>query len=292
MPATGSKSSGRLSFELLDETLDLNNTETYHLSIQVALDGFLFAILDPARSKYLGLKKYSFEKTFNPDRQYDEIKALLEMDPFLQRTFHGVSCIFTEPRSTLLPAALFLKDHLKLYFEFNHVLNDLDELHYNYLKKEDAYLVFPVYSEIANLFLQRWINTGFFNQATPFIDAILSIEDAKDRIAGINLNEGHFDIIVVENNRLKYHNNFSFRAVEDFLYFVLFVFDKLGLEQESTPLLISGEIDKFSEHPALIRKYFRKLSFQPAPSVFRYPPSFHKIQDHQLLNLLRIYHCA
>ena len=81
MPVTGSKSSGRLSFELLDETLDLNNTETYHLSIQVALDGFLFAILDPARSKYLGLKKYSFEKTFNPDRQYDEIKALLEMDP-------------------------------------------------------------------------------------------------------------------------------------------------------------------------------------------------------------------
>ena len=292
MPATGSKSSGRLSFELLDETLDLNNTETYHLSIQIALDGFLFAILDPAGSKYLGLKKYTFEKAFNPDRQYDEIKAILETDPFFQRPFHGVSCICNESRSTLLPAALFLKDNLKLYFQFNHVLNDLDELHYNYLKKEDAYLVFPVYSEIANLFLQKWINTGFFNQATPFIDTILSVENTKGRIAGINFNEGHFDIIAVENNRLKYHNNFSFRTDEDFLYFVLFVFDKLGLAQESTPLLISGEIDKFSERPALMKKYFRKISFQPAPSAFRYPPSFHKIQDHSLLNLLRVYQCV
>ena len=74
MPGTGSKSSGRLSFELLDETLDLNNTETYHLSIQVALDGFLFAILDPAGSKYLGLKKYSFEKML---AQYSEIYSRL-----------------------------------------------------------------------------------------------------------------------------------------------------------------------------------------------------------------------
>ena len=136
------------------------------------------------------------------------------------------------------------------------------------------------------------MNTGFFTQASPFIDTILSIENAKGKIAGINFNDGHFDIIVVENNKLKYHNNFSFRTDEDVLYFILFVFDKLGLDQESTPLLISGEFDKFSERPSMMKKYFRKLSFQPAPSVFRYPPSFHKIQDHSLLNLLRIYHCA
>ncbi|MFC2111768.1 DUF3822 family protein [Bacteroidota bacterium] len=292
MPATGSKSSGRLQYELLDETLDLNKTQFYHLSIQVSLDGFLFAILDPAGSRYIGLKSYQFDRVPNPDKQLDEIKAIMDQDPFLQRPYQGVSCIYNEARSTLLPAALFEREQLRLYFEFNHLLNDLDELHYNHLKQVDAYMVFPIYSEIANLLLERWLNTEFFHQATPFVDSIISLDNPGRKIAGINFNEGYFDIIVVENKKLVYHNIFSYRSDEDLLYFVLFVFDKMGLEQETTPVLVSGNIDKFSEQPPLMKKYLRKLSFQDAPSGFKYPPSFHKIQGHSLLSLLGIYHCA
>ena len=280
-----------LQFELIDETLDLNNTAFYHLSIQASLDGFLFAILDPAASKYLGLKRYRFEKYSNPDHQYQEIQKIIDQDPFLQRPYQSVSCIHNETRSTLLPAALFDRDHLKLYFEFNHVLNDLDELHYNYLKQADAYLVFPVYSEIANLYLTTWLNTKFFHQVTPLIDDLISVNKESGMLAGINFNIDHFDIIVCENGQLKYHNNFRFRSEEDLLYFILFVFDKLELDQEKTPVLLSGEIDKFSNRPSLLKKHFRNLSFQPAPSGFRYPPAFHKIQEHSLLSLLRLYHC-
>ena len=292
MQGTGSKSSGRLIFELLDETLDLNKTQFYHLSIQVCLDGFLFAILEPGSSKYIGLKRYSFESASNPDKQYDEIKDILELDPFLQRPYQGVSCIYSEARSTLLPTALFDREQLRLYFEFNHVLNELDELHYNCLKQAEAYVVFPIHTEIANLCLKRWLNINFFHQATPFIDSIISIDNPGGKLAGINFNEGHFDIIVTDNKKLIYHNNFRYRSDEDLLYFVLFVFDKMGLDQETTPVLLSGDIDKFSERPSLLKRYIRKLSFQRAPDNFQYPASFHKIQDHALLNLLRIYHCA
>lgn len=280
-----------LQFELIDETFDLNNTSFYHLSIQASLDGFLFAVLDPAASKYLGLKRYRFEKYSNPDHQYQEIQKIIDQDPFLKRTYQSVSCIHNETRSTLLPAALFDRDHLKLYFEFNHVLNDLDELHYNYLKQADAYLVFPVYSEIANLYLKTWLNTKFFHQVTPLINDLISVNKESGMLAGINFNIDHFDIIVCENGQLKYHNNFKFRSEEDLLYFILFVFDKLGLDQEKTPALLSGEIDKFSNRPSLLKKHFRNLSFQPAPAGFRYPPAFHKIQEHSLLSLLQLYHC-
>ncbi len=280
-----------LQFELLDETLDINNTPSYHLSIQSTLDGFLFAILDPAGLKYLCLKRYRFDRTANPDQQYDLIKKILEQDPFLQRPYQGVSCIHNDTRSTLLPAALFDRDHLKLYFEFNHILNDLDELHYNYLKQADAYLIFPVYSDIANLYLKTWLNTGFFHQATPLIDALMSGENETGILAGINFNEDHFDIIVKKNRQLKYHNNFRFRSEEDLIYFILFVFDKLGLDQDITPVILSGEIDKFSDRPSLLKRYFRNLTYQPAPPGFRYPPAFHKIQEHSLLSLLRLYHC-
>ena len=292
MPETGSKSSGRLQYELLDETLDLNNTKFQHLSIQVSLDGFLFAIIDPEQNKCLCIKRYQFDKVNSPNLQYDKIAEILKHDPFLQRSYQGVSCIINETRSTLLPAALFDRDQLKLYFQFNHVLNELDELHYNYLKQADAYLVFPVYSEIADLCLKQWLNTAFYHQSTPLIDTIISLENPGHAIAGINFNEDHFDVVVAENKKLLYYNNFSFRSEEDFLYFILFVFDKLGLDQETTPIFISGEIDKFSETPELIRRYFKKISFLRAPTNLSYPASFQKIQDHSLLNLLKIFQCG
>lgn len=289
MPETGSRSSGRLIFELLDETLDLNRTESYHLSIQVCLDGFLFSVLDPSTSRYLGIKRYQFDRVKDPGYQYDEIRAILDMDPFLQRTYEGVSCIFNDKRSTLLPAAIFEREQLKLYFEFNHLLNDLDELHYLNLNQIDAYLVFPVYSEIAALLMKRWLNTVFFQQAVPLIDSVMNASSEGIRLAGVNFNEDHFDIAVAENRKLLYHNNFSYRSDEDLLYFILFVFDKLALDQESCPLLISGEIDKFGERPQLLRKYFGKPVFQSPPSGLLYPASFHKLQEHTLFNLLSIY---
>ncbi len=37
-----------------------------------------------------------------------------------------------------------------------------------------------------------------------------------------------------------FHNNFMYRSDEDLLYFILFVFDKLGLDQGSTALIFVG----------------------------------------------------
>ena len=291
MPVTGSKSSGKLQFELLDEILDINNTENLHLSIQVRLDGFLFALLEPVESRFLGLKQYGFDRAYNADIHMDEIEAILRSDPFLQKDYLSVSCIFTGSRSTLLPSAVFDPEQLKIYFEFNHILNDLDELHYNFIKHLDAYLLFPVHTEIAGLILKRWITAGIFHQASPFLISLIGQAPAEGRIAGINFNDDHFDIAVIEDQKLRYHNNFSYRTEEDLLYFILFVFSKTGLSQEETPLLVSGDMDKFSDLPQALRRYIRKISFHPVPPNYRYPPSFQKVQDHALLNLLSLKDC-
>ena len=215
-----------------------------------------------------------------------------KQDPFLQKEYKGVSCIHLETRATLLPAALFEREHLKLYFEFNHVLNDLDELQYNFLNQVDAYLVFPMDSEISSLLLRSWLNARFFQQSTPLIDALLSHENRGDSFTGINFNQGHFDIIVIQNRQLKYLNNFSFRSDEDLVYFMLFVFDKLELDQEKTPVLLSGEMDKFSDRLSFLKRYFKQISYRTAPAGFQYPPSFQKLQEHSLVNLLNLFHCG
>ena len=44
--------------ELFDETLDINSTENYELSVQVSPDGFPFCLLDTIRNKYVLLRSF------------------------------------------------------------------------------------------------------------------------------------------------------------------------------------------------------------------------------------------
>ena len=77
---------------LLDETLDINITRSYHLSIQIDLDGFSFCILDTTRNKYVALKHYSFDQ--ESDNLEGEIKAVFDKDEFLNQEFKSSKLIF------------------------------------------------------------------------------------------------------------------------------------------------------------------------------------------------------
>jgi hypothetical protein len=279
-----------LQFELLDETFDLNLTSSYHLSIQADLDGFLYAILNPGSEKYLGLKQYTFKDLQTGDDLYDQIQKVMREDPLLQNQYGSVSCMHPDSRSTLLPAALFDRDQLKSYFVFNHPLGDLEELQYNYLKHLDAYVIFPLYHEIANLYLESWVNTNFYHPVTALLEEVLG--HGQGLSVSIHLYARHFDIIVSDGQKLRFNNSFTYRTEEDILYFILFVFDKLELDQENTPVFLSGFMDKLSERPSFFRRYFKKISFRNAPAEFQYPPVFDKIQEHFYLNVFKVYHCA
>ncbi len=279
-----------LQLELLDETFDLNKTGIYHLSVQADTYGLLLAFLDPSSGKYLGLKQYAFPDTRSDDHLYEQIEKLIGEDPLLRQSYASVACIHPDIRSTLLPAALFDRNQLKSYFEFNHPLKNLDELHYNYLRLADAYIIFPVYHEIANLFLRSWVNASFFHPVSPMVEEVLGHD--PDLTVNVHFFNRHFDIIVSDGHKLKFQNSFRFRSDEDILYFILFVFDKLGLDQKSTQVFLSGNMDKFSDRPSFLRRYFKNLAFRKAPSGFRYPPVFNKIQDHHYTTLFKVYHCV
>jgi hypothetical protein len=91
--------------ELFDETLDINSTENYELSIQVSPDGFSFCILDTIRSKFVLIRAFEAEenKYFNANK----INELLGKDDFLTKRYKKVSVILPSPKFTIVPSPLF-----------------------------------------------------------------------------------------------------------------------------------------------------------------------------------------
>jgi hypothetical protein len=90
--------------ELFDETLDINSTENYELSVQMSRDGFAFIILDTLRNKYVLLRSHDPD-----DDKYisaDRITELINKDDFLTKSFKTVNVIIPSYKSTLIPSPL------------------------------------------------------------------------------------------------------------------------------------------------------------------------------------------
>jgi hypothetical protein len=292
MPETGSNDTAFMhEFQYCDSSLEKNKSDSYHLSIQAGLDGFSFSVLDPYLNKFLALSHFPF--TSKTDLQYlpGIIKDRLNSQELLILEYNSISCILTGNKSTLLPGSLFNKEHIRSYFEFNHEMEDLDELHVNYLKYIDAYLIFSVYQELSNVLFRHFPKLKIFNQATPFIESTL-VQKTNEQQLSVNFQSDFFDIIYLRGKQLILYNNFRYRDPRDVIYFILFTCDKLKLDPTVVPVCLSGDIAYQSIEAERIRQFFKNVSFARTDKQFSYPSGFNKLPEHTFLNLLNLYHCA
>lgn len=277
---------------LLDETLDINITKSYHVSIQIDLNGFSFCLLDTIRNKYVALKHYPFD--IHSEGAGEKLRTVFERDEFLKREFKGAKMIFTTRQSTLVPHPLFDKENVQDYFSFNHSLQDNHYgIFFNRLKHADAYVVFAVPDYVPSVMKEYLPAVKLFHQSVPLIENILL--DRKNRkeqaIVWMNISEKLFDIVVIDDKKLKLYNCFSFHDVNDLLYFTLYVFEQQKLDPGKTEILLSGKITKTREEYEVLRKYIRNIRFDTPNPQFTYSYTFNQIPSHTYLNLLNLYPC-
>src|SRR5665811_2134807 len=108
--------------ELFDETLDINSTENYELSVQISTQGLTFCILDSIRNKYVLIRSFESEenKYFNTDKLID----IISKDDFLTKHYKKVNFVMPSPKFTLVPAPLYDPGKKNEYFTFNHNLEE------------------------------------------------------------------------------------------------------------------------------------------------------------------------
>ena len=107
------------NLELFDETLDINSTANYNLTLQVSHDGFSFCLLDSLRNKFVLLRTFYSED----DRKLktEQIEDIIIKDDFLNRSFKSIKIVMPSAKCTLVPAPLFDPAHRDEYFLFNHL---------------------------------------------------------------------------------------------------------------------------------------------------------------------------
>ncbi len=247
---------------LVDATFLKEKTNLYHLSIQADLSGFSFCVFDNHQQKHIVFRKYILQTHMLIENFLKQTEELFKTDDLLLLPYASSSFMFLSQKSTLIPDSYFDKNQLKSYFEFNHPLDALDEIHYNYIPSVDAYNVFTLHNYIATAFSNQFKGIRFYHQAMPFIEKVLEYSTANQKeVVAIGLYHHFFDIMISSGDKLKLYNTFQYNGPNDVLYFILFICKQFNINPRQLELLLSGELSDLMTYSEAIREYIPGMQY-------------------------------
>jgi hypothetical protein len=275
--------------ELFDETLDINSTENYELAIQLSADGFSFCLLDTLRNKFVLIRVFEPEETkyFSADK----IRELISRDDFLTKHYKKTSIITPTRKFTLVPAPLFDPGKKDEYFTFNHIREEGSPVFANKLHDPDLFVVFSLSASFSDLISELYPGIHPLHHIKSLFDHITrSRKSVNGNYISVHVEREYFNLIIFNNNQLKFCNTYIYRNISDILYFVLHVFNKLDIKQEET-IYFSGMTEKYDDLSSNFSIYVRNLKFAELTGNFTFSYVFNETDLHKYINLFNVVNC-
>jgi len=245
--------------ELFDETLDINATENYELSVQISQYEVTFCILDTLRNKFVMLRSY--EPGDDAIYQLPQIEAIIRMDDFLTRRFKKRDIIALSQKATLVPALLFDESKKTDYFIYNHPLSEGETILSNRVSNPDLYIVFSLQQEYVDVINSSFPGTEIFHHTFPLICAIN--HNRKPSITNniqVHLEPDFLNIIVSDQNGIRLCNTFNYKTITDIQYFVMYVLKRLNISQDEI-IIFSGKAQRKEDIVRGFSGYFNNIRF-------------------------------
>jgi hypothetical protein len=275
--------------ELFDETLDLNSTENYELTLQLSPDGLSFCLYDTIRNKFVLIRV--FEPEENKYLNFDKIKDLIIKDDFITRRYKKVHILTPTPRVTLVPAPLFDPGKKDDYFTFNHLREEGSIIIANKSSDPDVFILFELSGRLNHLINEFFPRVHPNHQMRPLFEHILhSRKSVIGNYIHIHVEKEYFNLIIFNLNLLKFCNTYNYRNISDILYFVLNVFRKLDIKQDET-IFFSGLTEKYDSLSSNLAMYVRNIKFSEPVGNFTFSYVFNDTELHKYLNLFTILNC-
>tara|TARA_R110002051_G_scaffold4124_1_gene21933 strand:+ start:290505 stop:291311 length:807 start_codon:yes stop_codon:yes gene_type:complete len=230
------------------------------LSIQINLNGLSFCILNRTSNTIEYLHSIEFEHRLNPNTVLNQLKEELTSNTVFSEDFDSVLIIHQNELSTLIPKDLY-KDNLKAdYLKFNSKILKTDFITEDAITINNSVNVYVPYVNINNYIFDTFGAFVYKHASTLLIDNLLQqLIQSEDATIHINVNKSTIEVAVVEKNKLQLVNTFDYHSKEDFMYYVLFVFEQLKLDVETCQVMLSGKIDENDELYSILYNYIRHI---------------------------------
>ncbi|MDA3905044.1 MAG: DUF3822 family protein [Bacteroidales bacterium] len=261
----------KASAQFIDRDFQSDNTKNNRLSIQLRQDGFSFAQIDSISKKVLSIEDYQVPFMLGNEAFYQNEKVNLRLEDILaekqihRNNYKSVHFVVDNNFFTLVPTELFESKQVDEYLKQVHQIPEnfavkTDELSFFYSKN-----VYAVYAPLFYNLTDHFSKFVIKHASTIFIQQMAVLQKMrKGNAVYVHVGATSMHIIAFEDEKLLFSNSFTFKEKEDFIYFILLVYNQLKFKPETVPLLFSGNIDRRSPLYAIAYQYLGDLDFTNA----------------------------
>jgi hypothetical protein len=192
---------------------------------------------------------------------------------------------------TLVPAPLYDPGKKVDYFTFNYNPEEGHVILTDKIINPDAFLIFSVSGSIYETMNNFYPRMQLHHQVKLLLDYTSS---SRKTLIGnyihIHIERDFFNLIIYNNNVLKFCNSFAYRNISDILYYVMHVFKDLDIKQEET-IYFSGLTEKYDDISSGFSLYVRNIKFAEPAGNFTFSYVFNDLELHRFINLFTAVNC-
>ena len=231
------------------------------LAIQVCLGGLSFATFDTLINKATKLQKIDLGKVNFTTKIEDLFAEAFQNYPELKAGYDEIVIIHSNNLSTFVPTALFDEEYLGSYLQFNTKVFETDFFAFDELENYEMNNVYIPYVNMNNYFIDQFGTFDYKHSNTVLVNKLLDVSKNKEELQlFVHVSDTHFEIVVIQNQKLLLYNSFDYKTPEDFIYYILFTAEQLNLNPESFKLELLGKIVDSDALYKIAYKYVRNTN--------------------------------
>jgi hypothetical protein len=239
------------------------------LAIQVSLNGLSFATFDTLMNKPLQLQKIDLGKVNVTSKIEDLFAEAFQNNPELKAGYDEVVIIHSNNLSTFVPTALFDEEYLGSYLQFNTKVFETDFFAFDELGNYEMNNVYIPFVNMNNYFIDQFGTFDYKHANTVLVNKLLDLsKNNEDRKMFVHVSDTHFEIVVIQNQKLQLYNTFEYKTPEDFIYYILFTAEQLFLNPENFKLELLGKIAEGDALYDIAYKYVRNTNLLDVSFMF------------------------
>lgn len=263
---------------LMALTTNKNNTTPKALSILVSLDGLSFCVL--SFGKIVSITATTFERQLNPSELLERLKRSLTKEGLLKTTFQNVYLCISNDLFTCVPNALYQKDNLTNYLKFSTKLLSTDFADVDDVDAFELKTIYIPFTNITNFIYDTFGDFTYKHSVSVLCEAASNLEETSFVL--INVTDTYYELIAIKEGQMQLTNRFSYKTKEDFMYYLLFVYEQLDFDRDSIHLHIAGAINDDDARYEIAFKYIRHVALR-SYSGYDVDPSLEELPHNNLL---------
>ncbi len=280
----------KLIKKIKDDRFDEENLHQYRLLIQLGVRDFQIAVVAESDHRLLFFEDYVLADLYSHTELLELLKTLFEAHSILQAGFwKEVKVSIKNNKFAQVPAHLFNENSPADYLKFSaQVDSQVETVLHSLNPSIQSVTVFAAQSD-----LLEWLHTiyqnakiTFFHQSTALIEGVLRYsEKVSSKPFYIYVDRFKLHILFVKNGKLVYYNQFAIKQFSDYVKYIMLAMKGLGMDQNTSEVILWGYIGKNSPHYVEFVKYVRNVKFGTRPHHLGFGYLFDEVQEHHFFDL-------